>query len=176
MGSLQGHTVTWFHQQCFLRTRAGSGAWGEKVGQVGRRSKAPSASDPDPQIAMSPEAGLPGLSYRRGLPAPPEDSFLSSPWEPGPSLAFTKPRTAHIPRPEARDSELTGYFSAHGHPRTCAADSSLKGVSCPRSMCMRAKLLSRIQLCHPMDCSRPGSSVHGILQARILEWVAISLN
>ena len=29
-------------------------------------------------------------------------------------------------------------------------------------------------LCGPMDCSPPGSSVHGILQARILEWVAIS--
>ena len=27
-------------------------------------------------------------------------------------------------------------------------------------------------LCHPMDCSPPGSSVHGILQARILEGVA----
>jgi len=26
----------------------------------------------------------------------------------------------------------------------------------------------------PMDCSPPGSSVHGILQAKILEWVAIS--
>ena len=29
-------------------------------------------------------------------------------------------------------------------------------------------------LCDPMDCGLPGSSVHGILQARILEWVAIS--
>ena len=29
-------------------------------------------------------------------------------------------------------------------------------------------------LCDPVDCSLPGSSVHGILQARILEWVAIS--
>ena len=28
-------------------------------------------------------------------------------------------------------------------------------------------------LCDPMDCSLPGSSVHGILQARRLEWVAI---
>ena len=26
-------------------------------------------------------------------------------------------------------------------------------------------------LCNPMDCSQPGSSVHGIFQARILEWV-----
>ena len=29
-------------------------------------------------------------------------------------------------------------------------------------------------LCNPMDCSPPGFSVHGIFQARILEWVAIS--
>ena len=28
-------------------------------------------------------------------------------------------------------------------------------------------------LCDPMDCSLPGSSLHGILQARVLEWVAI---
>ena len=31
-------------------------------------------------------------------------------------------------------------------------------------------------LCDPMDCSPPMSSVHGILQARILEWVAISFS
>ena len=30
--------------------------------------------------------------------------------------------------------------------------------------------------CDPMDCSPPDSSVHGILQARILEWVAISFS
>ena len=29
-------------------------------------------------------------------------------------------------------------------------------------------------LCNPMNCSPPGSSVHGILQAKLLEWVAIS--
>ena len=32
---------------------------------------------------------------------------------------------------------------------------------------------SCLTLCDPMDCSLPGSSVHGILQARILEWTAI---
>ena len=31
-------------------------------------------------------------------------------------------------------------------------------------------------LCNLMDCSQPGSSVHGIFQARILEWVAISFS
>ena len=30
-------------------------------------------------------------------------------------------------------------------------------------------------LCNPMDCSLPGSSIHGIFQARVLEWVTISL-
>ena len=33
-----------------------------------------------------------------------------------------------------------------------------------------------LTLCDPMDCSPPGSSVHGILQARTLEWVAISFS
>ena len=33
-----------------------------------------------------------------------------------------------------------------------------------------------LTLCDPMDCSPPGSFVHGILQARILEWVAISFS
>ena len=32
---------------------------------------------------------------------------------------------------------------------------------------------SYMTLCHPMDCNPPGSSVYGILQARIREWVAI---
>ena len=33
-----------------------------------------------------------------------------------------------------------------------------------------------LTLCNSMECSLPGSSVHGILQARILEWVAISFS
>ena len=41
-------------------------------------------------------------------------------------------------------------------------------------MCMHAQSLqSCLILCDPMDCSPPGSSVHGIFQARILEWVAL---
>ena len=31
-------------------------------------------------------------------------------------------------------------------------------------------------LCDPMDCSLPGSSVHGIFQAIVLEWIAISFS
>ena len=43
--------------------------------------------------------------------------------------------------------------------------------------CMRAKSSqSCLTLCNPKNCSLPGSSVHGIFQARILEWVAISFS
>ena len=53
--------------------------------------------------------------------------------------------------------------------------------------CSRGKISSRkdaaaaksLQSCptlsDPMDCSLPGSSVHGIFQARVLEWVAIAV-
>ena len=33
-----------------------------------------------------------------------------------------------------------------------------------------------LTLCDPVECSLPGSSFHGILQARVLEWVAISFS
>ena len=45
----------------------------------------------------------------------------------------------------------------------------------PRDRCMPVKSLqSYLTLCDPVDWSLPGFSVHGILQARILDWVAIS--
>ena len=44
-------------------------------------------------------------------------------------------------------------------------------------MKVKVKSLSHVWLfCDPMDCSPPGSSAHGILQARLLEWVAISFS
>ena len=47
---------------------------------------------------------------------------------------------------------------------SCSAAAAAKSLqSCPT-------------LCDPMDCSPPGFSVHGILQARTLEWVAISFS
>ena len=45
------------------------------------------------------------------------------------------------------------------------------------SVCVCAFCHCRVWLfCKPMDCNPPGSSVHGISQARILEWVAISFS
>ena len=44
----------------------------------------------------------------------------------------------------------------------------------PENLCPDTQLW--LTLCNPMGCSLPGSSVHGILQAIILEWVAISFS
>ena len=46
---------------------------------------------------------------------------------------------------------------------------------CLIARCMCARLVAKLclTLCDPMDCSPPGSSVHRILQARRLEWVAM---
>ena len=40
--------------------------------------------------------------------------------------------------------------------------------------CIAKSLQLCLTLCDPLGCSPPGSSVHGILQARILDWIAIS--
>ena len=42
---------------------------------------------------------------------------------------------------------------------------------CPVVGTVRARVLRPVRLCSLTDCSPPGSSVHGISQARILEWV-----
>ena len=41
-----------------------------------------------------------------------------------------------------------------------------------RGACLAASVMANF--CDPMGCSLPGSSIHGILQARILEWVAVT--
>ena len=57
--------------------------------------------------------------------------------------------------------QFTSSSSYRGHILGSAAAELLQ--SCPT-------------LCDPVDCSLPGFSVHGILQARTLEWVAISFS
>ena len=56
-------------------------------------------------------------------------------------------------------------FAPLSHPLPA---SNLEQLSLPQCVCAQ----SCPTLCHPMDCSPSGSSVHGISQARILEWVS----
>ena len=79
-----------------------------------------------------------------------------------------------FPVPYSRSLLLT-YF-IYGSVYMLIPDLHLWSVSnckCDRDLCVCP--LSRVQLlCRPRDCSPPGSPVHGILQARTLEWVTIS--
>ena len=68
--------------------------------------------------------------------------------------------------------------SLHYFPSLSSILSSVTRVGCLEdgrdNVCTAAQ--SYPTLCNTIDCSLPGSSVHGIFQARILEWVAISFS
>ena len=54
---------------------------------------------------------------------------------------------------------------------------SIRGIFCPAAAAAAAKSLQSCpSLCDPIDGSPPGSPIPGILQARTLEWVAISFS
>ena len=65
----------------------------------------------------------------------------------------------------------------HGGPSSGASgkERALNQSLADKNSVLIVKLLESCStLCNPMECSPPGSSVHGILQARMLELVAIS--
>jgi len=79
-------------------------------------------------------------------------------------LQFPSPRD--VPNPRIKPEPPAGrFFTAEppGKPHNHAAAAAKSLQSCPT-------------LCDPIDGSPPGSPVPGILQARILEWVAISFS
>ena len=84
--------------------------------------------------------------------------LFSSPW----TIAHQAPLSMGFPRQE--------YWS--GLPFPSPGDLPDPGIK-SRSPARGLNRFSCVQLCNAMDFSLPGSSVHGILQARILEWVAI---
>ena len=73
------------------------------------------------------------------------------------------------------------HFSFHWHTQpqsTVSLFSHLTVELCMLShpICCSSVAQSCLTLCDPMDYSLPGSSVHGIFQARVLEWVAIAFS
>ena len=73
-------------------------------------------------------------------------------------------------------SPLAGRCPSRAHPGLLGFEGSTPFLSQDRPPvppCVCAQSLRRVRLYHPRDCSPPGSSVPGILQARTLEWVVI---
>ena len=64
------------------------------------------------------------------------------------------------------------YLPLFSHYMLCLCEDILSHLIFIRTKCVCAQSLPT--LCNPMDYSLPGSSLHGIFQAKILQWVAIS--
>ena len=93
---------------------------------------------------------------------------ISSPQKPAAAPAYSNLINLHYPYHSFLIQKLgyhLYYFVLFHHPDTVTINLKWSEVTqlCPT-------------LWNPMDCSPPGSSVHGILQARILKWIAISLS
>ena len=101
------------------------------------------------------------MQYNRGIETP----YC---WGPAPLAVHT-----NCSRVSANDSEGTWL---HRPSPAVALASSPSSPALRRALCVSVRatsLQSRPIPCNPVDRSLPGSSVHGILQARILEWVAM---
>jgi len=76
----------------------------------------------------------------------------------------------------------TPWMAAHQLPRPWDSPGKNIGVGCHFLLqCMKVKsesgvAQSYLTLSDPMDCSLPGSSIHGIFQARVLEWGATAFS
>ena len=76
----------------------------------------------------------------------------------------------------------TPQMAAHQAPPSLDSPGKNTGVGCHFLLqCMKVQSESEVAqscptLSDPMDCSLPGSSIHGIFQARVLKWVAIAFS
>ena len=88
---------------------------------------------------------------------------------------FSRVRLCATPQMAAHQAPLSLGFSRQKHwrglpfpsPNASKWKVKVKSLSCVR-LCATP--------CDPVDCSLPGSSVHGIFQARVLEWAAIAFS
>ena len=76
--------------------------------------------------------------------------------------------------PSIESFPMSWLFASSGQSIR-ALDSASASVL-PMNQSISSGAQSCLTLCDPIDCSPPGSSIHGIFQARVLEWVAISFS
>ena len=88
------------------------------------------------------------------------------------SSDLSRVRLCATPQMAAHQAPPSPGFSRQDH---------WSGLPFPPPHCMKVKSESQVTqscltLSDPIDCSLPGSSIHGIFQARVLEWVAIAFS
>ena len=124
---------------------------------------------------MSPHSHLPShQSDRLALKLP--KSYLSTD-SLSPCSRSSGCQQLPVPHPSNSESMEENWFSLSDPPslENLEEEVRLMYFRSPTPTCMGAQPLSCVQLLfNPMDCSLPGSTVHGISQAKILEQAAIS--
>ena len=78
--------------------------------------------------------------------------------------------------PEPAERQSRGRGTTQQQPQPEAEENNHYQITAWQRQSESEVAQSCLTLCDPMDCSPPGSCVHGILQARIPEWVAISFS
>ena len=151
--------------------------------------KNPPASAGD--IGLIPDAGRPRVPRNSGPVLWHPDSRTLEPVQKAPRREARAPRGRAAPCSPQLEKSLCGredpaqpeintvvskkiffYVKSHNSSPNPQIAQKVKSKACKE--CVRAKSPeSHPTLRDPMDCSLPGSSVHGILQARTLEWVAM---
>ena len=82
----------------------------------------------------------------------------------------------HWPRQAGLSSlRREGHASGQEDMHHCASMHNVIQEKVSVCACSVAQLGFSLTLCDPVDCSLPGSSVHGIMLARILQWVVFSM-
>ena len=120
-------------------------------------------------VILKPPVGLKGVIL--SLPPPNSSHHHILPWI-SKSLLMDH-LTSRLLTSVSPHSGVRVIFSKHNLNHFTKSPTSPSSLLFFR-VCVCAKSLqSCLNLCNPMDCSPPGSSVHRILQARILEWVAM---
>ena len=113
------------------------------------------------------DSGTKGLGLAGGASLPPWKASCSLHCSPahGPTLCL--PNLPH-PSLEAAAPNPQSFILVAGDGQ------GLKPPSSTRAFKVKVLVAQSLTtICDPIDCSQPGSSVHGISQARIMEWVAI---
>ena len=117
---------------------------------------------------------LPGSSVHGILQARIQE-WVAVPFSRASSQLRNKPRSPSLQADSLR-SEAPGKPHQKQERRVICYLGHLKKVTPMVESCSCSVAKLCLTLCDPMDCSPPGSPVHGILQARILEWGAISFS
>ena len=89
----------------------------------------------------------------------------------GPGRAEKRRASGTVKGSRASSWTVSGGASLRWHRDRLGEASLRRGGWCQSCGCPVASVMPT--LCDPMDCSPPGFSIHGILQVRVLEWVAM---